>query len=98
MDSAELREQKREFQRLLESRAWVRLATILQEQADSLQKGVIFVPLKSLDGALEMEYNKGRLAGILSVTAILETEMANLDTEIEIAEAKEESNGNGSDE
>lgn len=77
-----LLERKREFQRLLEDRAFARVVAGLQAQADSLQQEVVMKPLGSLEEALPQEWKKGRIYGLLAVTAYIEGAVADIEFEL----------------
>ena len=82
---------KRGWEKLIATPEWSQLMTVLQEQTDSFQRHILFVPLRKLDDALEIEYMKGQLEGRLSLTNTIETIIEGL--EIEINSLRKPENG-----
>ena len=74
---------KREWEKLLALPEWGKLMRVLQEQADSLQRQIVFQPLGCMDEALTQEFRKGQLVGLLSVSSTVETELSIIQSEID---------------
>lgn len=75
----------RELQVLLSSRAWGKLVTMVQEQADGLQNQLLHSPVESIGDALKMERIKGELLGRLSLTDTVETWLEGLQYQVKLA-------------
>lgn len=82
-DLVTLSDEKREWQRLLDSPQWGKLMAVVQEQVDNLQQVIVFTPLGSADGVYRQEFQKGQLEGRLSVGNTVQSIIENLDIEIE---------------
>lgn len=80
---ADLQHERRQWESLIESPEWGKLVGILQEQADGLQREILFMPLASADMAYTQEFRKGQLEGRLSISNTVETILENLQVEIE---------------
>lgn len=80
---AQLIEERKGWERLTSTPEWINLVQTLQQQADDLQNVVINTPLRKLDDALEQEYRKGQLYGMLSISNTAQTIMSELDFEIQ---------------
>ncbi len=80
------RQDLEDLKKLLESRGWKRLSQALQEQADSLQKTILFSPLEGADAAFRQEYMKGQLEGRLSLEDTLLGIMETLEGDILLEE------------
>lgn len=81
-----IQEQKKEFERLLESPAWRIINMAIQAQVDSLQQEILFGDVEDASSLYRLERKKGMLEGRLSLaataTAIIE------DLEIDLQRAK----------
>lgn len=86
-----LLEERKLWETLTSSPAWGKLVTTLQDQADGLQRSIIYTPLQSADEVFAQEFRKGQLEGRLSVSVTAESIMAELDDEIQ--RIKEIANG-----
>ena len=85
---------KRDWEELLENPAWGQLVGVLQEQADALQQSILFKPLTDQMGLYERERLLGKLEGLLSVTATVESMQQELSLDITQAkQLKEQENG-----
>lgn len=85
---------KRDWEELLENPAWGQLVGVLQEQADALQQSILFKPLTDQMGLYERERLLGKLEGLLSVTATVESMQQELSLDITQAkQRKEQENG-----
>ena len=62
-----IQEQKKEFERLLESPAWRIINTAIQAQVDTLQQEILFAPVESEAMLYQLERKKGMLEGRLSL-------------------------------
>lgn len=82
MDLVSLVEERRGWERLTSTPEWGKLVSVLQEQADELQAGIIYSPLRSSDEVYLQEFRKGQLEGRLSVSNTVATLIAELDAEI----------------
>jgi len=76
-------EKKKAWESLTSSPAWMNLVQVLQEQADELQRSVIYTPLTRLDDVPLQEFRKGQLEGRLSITVTAETILSELDFDID---------------
>lgn len=74
----------RELQVLLSSRAWGKLVTMVQEQADGLQNQLLHSPVESIGDAPKMERIKGELLGRLSLTDTVETWLEGLQYQVKL--------------
>lgn len=81
-DLTTLLDDKKAWQRLLESPEWGKLVAILQQQVDELQQ-VVLRPLMSSDEVYLREFQKGQLEGRLSITNTVETLISDLEIDIE---------------
>lgn len=88
-DTVTLKDQKRQWELLLESPAWLRLRKVLQEQTDNLQRTILLTPLARLDEALAQEFSKGKLAGMLALEQTIEGVLMDLEMEIEKSERED---------
>lgn len=82
------REQKREIERLLETPGWGIIVGVLQAQTDRLQNEILFGPVESEGDVYRLERKKGQLEGRLAVTAMVEALLADLEMDIQRAEAQ----------
>lgn len=82
--------QKRELEELLNHPQWLKLISVLQEQADGLQQLIVFTPLAGMDMALKQEYQKGQLEGRLSISSTVQAMLDSLARDIEAARGKKE--------
>lgn len=71
------------WEKLITTPEWATLMGMLQEQVDSMQRRVLFVPLGSADGVYAQEYQKGQIEGRLSITNTVETIMDELKSELD---------------
>lgn len=85
-------EQKKYWEGLYANPAWVSLCQALQDQADALQKEIIFSPVNGSEAAYGMERLKGQLVGKLSVSDTAEAMY-----QTACAEAAEKTNQNEGD-
>lgn len=81
---------KRDWEELLENPAWGQLVGVLQEQADALQQSILFKPLTDQMGLYERERLLGKLEGLLSVTATVESMQQELSLDITQAKQRKE--------
>lgn len=91
----QLIEERKLWETLTSSPAWMNLVTVLQQQTDELQRVIIYNPLTRLDDVYLQEFKKGQLEGRLSITATIETIMSDL--EYEINQIKEFLDGPGTE-
>lgn len=75
-------EERRAWEALTSSPPWLKLIQVLQEQADELQRGIIYTPLSRQDDVYLQEFRKGQLEGRLSITVTAETILSELDFDI----------------
>lgn len=68
-------EKKRALEQLLENRGWAAAVAVVQEQADELQREILFTPCTGLDSAMSQEYKKGQLEGRLCLSSLIQTEI-----------------------
>lgn len=81
-DLVTLQEERKEWQRLLESPQWGKLIGLLQQQVDELQQ-VLLMPCTTRKEQMLAEFRKGQLEGRLSISNTVETLVEDLTTEIE---------------
>ena len=81
---------KRDWEELLNNPAWEQLVDILQEQANALQQSILFKPLTDQMGLYERERLLGKLEGLLSVTATVESLQQELSLDISQAKQRKE--------
>ena len=81
---------KRDWEALLKNPAWEQLVDILQEQANTLQQAILFKPLTDQMGLYERERLLGKLEGLLSVTATVESLQQELSLDIRQAKQRKE--------
>ena len=81
---------KRDWEALLKNPAWEQLVDILQEQANTLQQSILFKPLTDQMGLYERERLLGKLEGLLSVTATVESLQQELSLDIRQAKQRKE--------
>ncbi len=86
-------EEKKAWETLTSSPAWGKLIRVLQEQADELQRTIIYTPLTRQDDIFVQEFRKGQLEGRLSITVTAETLLSEL--EFEINQLKEQLDDSG---
>lgn len=86
-------EEKKTWEALTSSPAWGKLIRVLQEQADELQRTIIYTPLTRQDDIFVQEFRKGQLEGRLSITVTAETILSEL--EFEINQLKEQLDDSG---
>jgi len=86
-------EEKKAWEALTSSPAWGKLIRVLQEQADELQRTIIYTPLTRQDDIFVQEFRKGQLEGRLSITVTAETLLSEL--EFEINQLKEQLDDSG---
>jgi len=72
-DREELIETRRALNQLLESAAWRMYSTLVQKQIEARINGIILIPLGSLDGALNQEFQKGEIAALRLALAFPDT-------------------------
>jgi len=89
-DSANISDQKKELQRLLDSPAWGHIIRVIQQQTDSLQNEILFGAITSEADLYMMERRKGMLEGRLSLSSTVETMMENLAVDLNAAIEKKE--------
>lgn len=82
-DLVSLIDERKGWERLIATPEWGKLVTMLQGQADELQRTIVFTPLMTGDGAYLQEFRKGQLEGRLSITNTIETIISELEAEIE---------------
>jgi hypothetical protein len=71
-------EQKKEFERLLDSPAWRILMREVQEQVDHFQRTILFAPIEGEADIFKQERMKGQLEGRLSLEHLVRTKMEQL--------------------
>jgi hypothetical protein len=76
-------EERKLWEALTSSPAWSKLVSVLQDQADGLQRAIIYTPLQSADEVFAQEFRKGQLEGRLSVSVTAEAVMSELDADIQ---------------
>ena len=81
---------KRDWEEVLKNPAWEQLVDILQEQANTLQQSILFKPLTDQMGLYERERLIGKLEGLLSVTATVESLQQELSLDIRQAKQRKE--------
>ena len=81
---------KRDWEVLLKNPAWEQLVDILQEQANTLQQLILFKPLTDQMGLYERARLLGKLEGLLSVTATVESLQQELSLDIRQAKQRKE--------
>lgn len=86
-------EEKKAWEALTSSPAWGKLIRVLQDQADELQRTIIYTPLTRQDDIFVQEFRKGQLEGRLSITVTAETILSEL--EFEINQLKEQLDDSG---
>lgn len=86
-------EEKKAWEALTSSPAWGKLIRVLQEQADELQRTIIYTPLTRQDDIFVQEFRKGQLEGRLSIAVTAETILSEL--ELEINQLKEQLDDSG---
>ena len=91
----QLIEERKMWEALTSAPAWAKLISTLQEQADDLQRNIIYHPLTCLDEIYLQEFRKGQQEGLLSITTTAETMISELD--FEISRIKEQLNERGTD-
>lgn len=85
-----LSDQKKAWEKLIESPEWRQLVGMLQGQVDSFQRQILFVPLTKLEDALPQEYMKGQIEGRLSISSTVETIIEQLEGELNIERKRNE--------
>ena len=83
-------EEIRALELLGESKGWLLLSGVMQEQMNSIQDTILFTPLPTLDRCLEQEYKKGTLDGKLSWEQLRVTTIEVLQSEINTLKELEE--------
>lgn len=78
----QLLEARKAWEALTSSPAWTNLIRVLQEQADELQRSIIYTPLAHQDDIYAQEFRKGQLEGRLSITVTVETILSELEFDI----------------
>lgn len=91
-DPANILDQKKEVQRLLESPGWGMIVAMVQEQVDALQQEILFGAVCCAEDLYRLERKKGMLEGRLSLQATANQLVEQLDIDIERARRKEKSN------
>lgn len=76
---------KKDFENLLESRAWRMLAEAIQAQVDSMQQEILFGPVESDSDMYRIERLKGKLEGRLSLMATAQAMLENLELDYQMA-------------
>lgn len=76
---------KKDFENLLESRAWRMLAEAIQAQVDSMQQEILFGPVESDSDMYRIERLKGKLEGRLSLVATAQAMLENLELDYQMA-------------
>ncbi len=88
-DPSNIRENKKEFERLLASPAWRMIAMSVQAQIDSLQQEVLFATLEGPMDLYMLERKKGALEGRLSLQATADAMLEDLVIDLERAKSEE---------
>lgn len=83
-------ELKKEFENLLESRAWRMVCEALQSQADTLQQEILFAPVDGEADLWKMERKKGQLEGRLALAATAQAMKEDLELDYQQAVAAKE--------
>lgn len=78
-----LLEKKKAWESLTSSTPWMKLVRVLQEQADELQRSIIYTPLTRQDDIFLQEFRKGQLEGRLSITTTAETILSELEYDLD---------------
>ena len=89
-DPLNILEQKKALQRLLDDPAWRILSMEVQQQVDRMQQEILFAPVTSEADLYRLERLKGSLEGRLSLAALIETKIEQL--EYDCARAQEAKN------
>lgn len=84
-DSRELSVRYREFKALLSSRAWAQLVGTLQEQADALQRQIVYGTITCEGDIYAAERTKGQLIGLLSASAAAQTLLEDLEYSLKLS-------------
>lgn len=84
-----IQEQKKEFERLLESPAWRIINMAIQAQVDTLQQEILFAPIESEAGIYLQERKKGMLEGRLSLANTALAIIEELEIDLQRAQNKE---------
>lgn len=91
-DAANIREQKKDIERLLESRAWGMIVTAVQAQADALQQEILFGDVHSEADLYRLERKRGQLEGRLALTATVEAMLQSVEVDLMMAEQRGDDN------
>ena len=83
-------EMKKDFENLLESRAWRMVCEALQSQADALQQEILFNPVDGEADLWKMERKKGQLEGRLALAATAQAMLEELELDYQQAVAAKE--------
>lgn len=83
-------EMKKDFENLLESRAWRMVCEALQAQADTLQQEILFSPVAGEGDLWLMERKKGQLEGRLALAATAKAMLDDLELDYQQAVAAKE--------
>jgi hypothetical protein len=78
----DLQEERLNWARLKDTPGYQQLMAIAAMQVEGRKQAVFLTPLKSLDGALEQEYQKGEISGIELFRQLVDIRMADLADEI----------------
>lgn len=81
-DLATLQDERKEWQRLIDSPQWGKLIGLMQQQVDEFQQ-TLLMPCASRKDQMLAEYRKGQLEGRLSISNTVETLIEQLTEEIE---------------
>ncbi len=84
-DPRELSVRYREFKVLLSSRAWAQLVGTLQEQADALQRQIVYGTVTCEGDVYAAERAKGQLIGLLSASAAAQTILEDLEYSLKLS-------------
>lgn len=89
-EPANILDQKKDMERLLESSAWAMIVASVQEQVDVLQRDILFGTVQGVDDLFPIERKKGLLAGMLSLQNTAQTLLEELETDLRLANMKKE--------
>lgn len=79
----------REWQALVESRAWKRLVALAEEQCKLRTDSIVLSPLSDASGVYEQEFKKGEVSGIALFVEIPRTSIEMCRTELARLDAEE---------
>lgn len=90
-------EERKLWETLTSSPSWSKLVATLQDQADELQRNIIYQPLVDSNAVYLQEFRKGQLEGRLSITVTTETILSELEEDINRLKGQLDASGNNSE-